>query len=85
MSNPVKKVLVYFHMMPLNLLALAEQKKGVHYVEPIINLVPLVIRTLEFPYHSATAHHLCARAAGYIPRQTPFCPAFFQQTGPTDM
>lgn len=26
---------------------------------------------------------LCARTTGYVPRQTPSCPAFFQWTGPS--
>lgn len=28
---------------------------------------------------------LCARTAGYVPRQTPSCPAFFLWTGPSDI
>ncbi len=48
-----------------------------------MNLVPLVITTLGFPYHGATAPRACVPGRrGYVPRQTPSCPAFFQSTGP---
>lgn len=33
----------------------AEQEKCVPDVKPVMNFVPLVITTLEFPYHGATA------------------------------
>lgn len=83
--NAGKKVLLCFPTLPISLLASTEQEKRAPDVEPVISFVPLVITTLEFPYHSDTAHHLCARAAGCVPRQTPSCPAFFQQTGPSDI
>lgn len=49
----------------------AEQKKGVPDVKPVMNFVPSVITTLEFPYHGATAPRACVpgRRATYPDRR----------------
>lgn len=47
------------HFTDLKMCTSAEQETGVPDVKPVMNFVPLVITTLEFPYRGATAPRAC--------------------------
>lgn len=62
----------------------AEQQKVVPDVKPVMNFVPLVITTLEFPYHGATAPRACVpgRRATYPDRRRLVLHSFSEQDPP---
>lgn len=59
-------------------------KKKVSDVKAAMNLVPLVITTLEFPYHGATAPSACVpgRRATYPDRRRLVLHSFSEQDPP---
>lgn len=62
----------------------AKREKGVPDVKPVMNFVPLVITTLEFPYHGATAPRACVpgRRATYPDRRRLVLHSFSEQGPP---
>lgn len=62
----------------------AKQQTRVPDVKPVMNFVPLVITTLEFPYHGATAPRACVpgRRATYPDRRRLVLHSFSEQDPP---